>query len=212
MLSSFTLYITNGRKEQIILPQIFTHKEKEELKRKMLDVGFELIKKYGMTHTSIEKVTQAVDIGRSTFYNFFPTKEKFVYDIIVNQRKKGKRIFTERLAGREKMTPQEGKEYFRYLLSGVDTIYQYLTADDELKLQSALPDEFEINLDDESKTLDGILGCMDGVKTNIDYETTANMMKVIALTQEAKDMLHKEAIESTLSILFDGLFSLIFEA
>lgn len=193
------------------MPQIFTHKEKEELKEKMLHIGFELIKEYGMTHTSVEKVTQAVNIGRSTFYNFFPTKEKFVYDIIVYQRKKGEKILAEKLAGREKMSSQEGKEYFKYLLSGADTIYQYLTADDELKLQTALPDEFEINLEDEKQTLDELLGCIDGVKLHIDYETIANMMKVIALTQEAKDMLHKDAIESTLSILFDGLFSLIFE-
>lgn len=192
------------------MPQVFSLKEKEELSQKMLTVGFELLKQYGMTHTSVEKVTKAVGIGRSTFYNFFPTKEKFVYEIISYQREKGRKKFNQILNGREKMTMPEAKEYLRYLYSGEDTIYPYLTPTDEAKLQAALPEDFVVDVELEIHTIDSFLNHMEGVRKDLDYPVIANIMKTFALVQEAKDMLHKEALGRTLDALFELLFSLIF--
>ena len=36
-------------------PRIFSTTQREELRIKMLDAGFELIKQHGMTHASVEK-------------------------------------------------------------------------------------------------------------------------------------------------------------
>lgn len=192
------------------MPQVFSLKKKEELRRKMLSIGFELLKQYGMTHTSVEKVTRAVGIGRSTFYNFFPTKEKFIYEIICYQREKGMQKFNRILNGREKMTMPEAKEYLRYLYSGEDTIYPYLTPTDEAKLQAALPDDFVVDVELEINTIDSFLNHMEDVRENLDYPVIANIMKTFALVQEASDMLHKEALGRTLDALFELLFSFIF--
>ncbi|QQR01363.1 MULTISPECIES: TetR/AcrR family transcriptional regulator [Bacteria] len=192
------------------MPQVFSLKEKEELRQKMLASGFELLKKHGMTHTSIEKVTQAVGLGRSTFYNFFPTKEKFIYEIICYQREKAMVKFHKILNGRQKMTVAEAKEYLRYLYSGDDTIYPYLTTTDEAKLQAALPDDFVVDVELEIHTIDNFLNHMEGVRENLDYPVIANLMKTFALVQEAKDMMHQEALGRTLDSLFELLFSFMF--
>lgn len=192
------------------MPQVFTLQEKEELQKRMLSVGFELLKQYGMTHTSVEKVTKAVGLGRSTFYNFFPTKEKFIYEIICFQRDKGTAKFNQILNGRDKMSTSEAKEYLRYLYSGEDTIYPYLTTNDEAKLQAALPNDFMVDVELEIHTIDSFLDHMEGVQETLDYPVIANLMKTFALVQEAKDMLHKEALGRTLDALFELLFSLIF--
>ena len=55
-------------------PKLFDLKEREEARIRMLDEGFRLIKEHGMTHASVDKVTKAVGLGKSTFYNFFPSK------------------------------------------------------------------------------------------------------------------------------------------
>ena len=39
-------------------PKIFSITDREELRVKMLDAGFELIKQYGMTHASVEHLLQ----------------------------------------------------------------------------------------------------------------------------------------------------------
>lgn len=190
------------------MPQVFTEKEKRALTCRMLDAGFALIKEYGMTHTSVEKVTKAVGIGRSTFYNFFPTKEKFVYDIIAHQRKKGHDKFLALLNGRDKMTMAEAKAYLIFLFSGENTVYRYLTSADEAKLQAALPDQIDIRR--ETDVLNGLLTHMEGVQSTIDYEVVANLMKLLAIAQESKDLLHQSAMDRTLNALFRLLFAHIF--
>lgn len=193
------------------MPQIFTASEKEALARRMLEAGFELIKQHGMTHASVEKITQTVGIGRSTFYNFFPTKEKFVYDIIAYQREKGRQRFIALLDGRDKMTTAEAKAYLIFLFTGENTIYRYLTSADEAKLQAALPDAFRADIGHETQVLDGLLDHMEGVREPVDYGVVANLMKILALTQETSAALHEEAMERTLDGLFDLLFSYIFD-
>ena len=56
--------------------RIFTGNEKEQLRLTMLEAGFPLIKEYGMTHTTISKITEAADIAKGTFYHFWKNKEE----------------------------------------------------------------------------------------------------------------------------------------
>ena len=53
----------------------FTEEEREEIRLKMLEAGFPLLKQFGMTHTSISKITKSAGIGISTFYNFWKIKK-----------------------------------------------------------------------------------------------------------------------------------------
>ncbi len=59
-------------------PKLFSIAEKEQLKENMFLSGLELLKEYGMTHMSVEKIAASAGIGKSTFYNFFMSKEDFV--------------------------------------------------------------------------------------------------------------------------------------
>ena len=60
----------------------------------MLDAGFELIKQYGMTHASVEKITQGPPgWARVPFTYFFSSKEEFVTGIMEYQRDRVKQPF-----------------------------------------------------------------------------------------------------------------------
>ena len=69
--------------------RVFTEEERAEYREKMLDAGFDLLKQYGMTHMSVAKITEAADIGVSTFYNFFASKEEYVYPDCIKWQGKG---------------------------------------------------------------------------------------------------------------------------
>lgn len=73
--------------------RVFSQEEREEIRVKMLDAGFPLLKEYGMTHTSISKITKAAGIGVSTFYNFWKTKEAYMTELISYYRKKCSRLW-----------------------------------------------------------------------------------------------------------------------
>ena len=197
-------------------PRIFSTTQREELRIKMLDAGFELIKQHGMTHASVEKITQAAGLGKSTFYNFFSSKEEFVTDIMEYQRDRVKQHFEQILNGREKMTANEGKEYLKLIVFSQNSIYQYLTAEDMEKLKLASSPECTSPDDSayeqrEAKIMHGLFDHIDGVRSDMDFFFLANLIKIMALAKVNRDALHADALDRTLEHIYELLFSLIFE-
>lgn len=197
-------------------PRIFSTTQREELRIKMLDAGFELIKQHGMTHASVEKITQAAGLGKSTFYNFFSSKEEFVTDIMEYQRDRVKRHFEQILNGREKMTVAEGKEYLKLIVFSRNSIYQYLTAEDMEKLKQASSPECT-SPDDrlydqrEAEIMHGLFDHMEGVRPDLDLHVVANLIKIMAMAKVNRDALHADALDRTLDHIYGLLYSLIFE-
>ena len=197
-------------------PRIFSTTQREELRIKMLDAGFELIKQHGMTHASVEKITQAAGLGKSTFYNFFFSIEEFVTDIMEYQRDRVKQHFEQILNGREKMTANEGKEYLKLIVFSQNSIYQYLTAEDMEKLKLASSPECTSPDDSayeqrEAKIMHGLFDHIDGVRSDMDFHVVANLIKIMALAKVNRDALHADALDRTLEHIYELLFSLIFE-
>lgn len=193
------------------MPILFSKEEKEALKKQMLEVGFNLIREYGVTHASVDKVTEAVGIGRTTFYNFFSTKEHFLVEIMRYQREKGKNYLLQILNGREKMTVSEAKDYLRYLMTGEETIYKYLTLEDSSDLSKIVPEAFVPDMEREIKTINGLIVHMEGVKADLEYGVIANLMKMLAVMQTEREAFHKKDFKKTLDAVLELLFSYIFE-
>lgn len=197
-------------------PRVFTVQEREELRIKMLDAGFDLIKQHGMTHASVEKITTAAGLGKSTFYNFFQSKELFVTEIIEYQRDRSKQYFDRILNGREKMSAAEGREYLKIIVFSQNSIYQYLTAEDMEKLKATAADEYS-NPDDsaydqrEAQTMHALFDHMEQVRTDMDMHVVANLIKIMALAKINRDQLHAGVLDRTLEHIYRLLFSLIFE-
>ena len=197
-------------------PKIFSITDREELRIKMLDAGFELIKQHGMTHASVEKITQAAGLGKSTFYNFFSSKEEFVTGIMEYQRDRVKQHFETLLNGREKMTAAEGKEYLKLIVFSRNSIYQYLTAEDMEKLKQVSSPECT-SPDDrlydqrEAEIMHGLFDHMEGVRPDLDLHVVANLIKIMAMAKVNRDALHTDALDRTLEHIYGLLYSLIFE-
>lgn len=196
--------------------RVFTVMEREALRIKMLDAGFELIKRHGMTHASVAKITQAAGLGKSTFYNFFQSKEQFVNEIIEYQRDCAKQHFDQILNGREKMSVAEGKEYLKIIVFSQNSIYQYLTAEDMEKLREASSPEC-ISPDDgvyeerEARIMHTLFDHMEHVRQDLDLHVIANLIKIMALAKVNRDALHTDALDRTLERIYELLFSLVFE-
>ena len=194
------------------MPKIFDEQEKARLRKAMFLTGFRLLKEEGMTHMSVEKITSACGIGKSTFYNFFSSKEDFVLQMIEDKRQNALESVRKKKSGRQQLSMQEGKELFRSILSSSDSIYQYLRLEDLLKLQKkdnylSRPDK-----DEETALLKEVFSHIQGVRKDPDYRLIANLLKIITLVSEQKKMLHEEAWDQTTDTLFHALFEKIFDA
>lgn len=192
-------------------PKVFSIEEREHIRSQILDAGFNLLKQHGMTHTSVDKVMKEVGLGKSTFYNFFHSKELFIYEIILHQRKKGRQKLLELLDGRERLTASEAREYLKFIFLSENSVYQYLTPEDEYKLMAVLPKEYFNDAEAESKAFHYLIERMENIREDIDFRLVGNYMKILAMILESKTVLNQDVLDETLERFFELIFACIFE-
>ena len=192
--------------------RVFTNEQRDELRLVMLEAGFPLIKEYGVTHTTITKITEAAGIAKGTFYHFWKNKEEYLADLIKYHRQKTlpKLIDKEVLEGKRKLGREDARVYFRHLVDKDMSIYAHMTLEDESNLIHKTSD-FDPDEEKESSIAINLLSMLEGVRTDVDFLLLANMTKILVLTAEAKEELHESAYEKTIDTLIEGILDLIFE-
>lgn len=183
--------------------RVFTEEERAKYREKMLDAGFELLKQYGMTHMSVAKITEAAGIGVSTFYNFFSSKEEYVYEVIKYRRKMIPEFIKIALNGKEKAGPAETRTYLKMMIDEKYSVFPSLTPDDEQRLLNMLPEQARPNLQLETETSYKFFQYMDGVRPDINIALVTNLIKVYVLAAEGRDILHDKAYEETMERMRD---------
>jgi AcrR family transcriptional regulator len=70
----------------------FTPEQESRIRRQLLEAGHELFSTYGLRKTTIKDLTSEVDIGTSTFYRFFDSKEELFVAVL---EREGERVLAE---------------------------------------------------------------------------------------------------------------------
>lgn len=55
-------------------------RKKKETHEKLFSSAMQLFRSQGFIETSVEQITQVADVGKGTFYNYFPSKEAVVLE------------------------------------------------------------------------------------------------------------------------------------
>lgn len=190
--------------------RVFSDEEKEQIKADMFEAGIRLIKEYGLTHASVTKITEAAGIGKSTFYNFFESKELFVIGLIRYERQKAMKMIQDHLAGRERMTKEEGKKLLYLIIYHQDSVYQYLTEEDVKSLYPAMEKAGFIEDDLNSDTPQYLLHIIEGTREDADPKVFVNFLRMMALCVSQKDALHQDVLQKNIDMIFEAMFRYIF--
>ena len=192
--------------------RVFTQEEKEKLRQIMLQAGFPLIKKYGVTHTSVEKIADAAGIAKGTFYHFWKNKEEYMAELIHYHRitTYPKIIGEDVIAGKRKLGREDARAYLRAMVDKEISIYPHLSLADEARLTSKTG-SFDPDAKKESAIAAELLRYLENVRKDVDLLLLANLIKVLVLTSEAKEELHESVYEKTLDTLIDGILDQVFE-
>lgn len=83
----------------------FSEEERERIRAELVAAGRELFERFGFERTRIKDVTEAVDIGTSTFYRFYDSKEALYVEVLVAEREALEAAITEAVASAD--TPRE---------------------------------------------------------------------------------------------------------
>lgn len=192
--------------------RVFSQEEKEQLRIKMLDAGFSLLKEYGMMHTSVSKITGAAQIGVSTFYNFWKTKEEYMTDLIHYHRNKMVHLLIEEdvLIGRRKLNRKDARKLLRALVDENISIYPHMTLEDEFKLINS-SSVYKPDIEKETAVTNMVAKYFENVRHDLDFGLIANLIKILAITAETRPFLHESAYEKTLNAIIDKILDLFFE-
>lgn len=190
--------------------RVFTEEERAEYKEKMLEAGFDLLKQYGMTHMSIAKITEAAGIGVSTFYNFFSSKEAYVYEVLQYRRSIIPELLRMALNGKEKAGPSETRTYLKFMIDENYSVFPSLSPEDEKRLVQMLPEQAAPNMQKELQIANRFITLMEGIRPDVNMTLVANLIKVYVLAAEGREILHEAAYEETMERMRDLILYEIF--
>ena len=192
--------------------RVFSEEEKDKLKRMMLEQGIPLLEEYGLKHMSVDKITKRVGIGKSTFYNFFDSKEDYVNQALELNREKILSEIDKMFPDGKKIKPaQLFGMFFNTMLSN-NTFYSKFSAEDERALYEADKRRGkDVSLDRETAVGMRIFSHVEGVRDDLDIALIANYIKLIVLAYENEYMFHDAAMERMQSEIKYRLIDLIFE-
>ncbi len=190
---------------------VFSLEQREEIQKRLFKTGVCLIRQKGIKHMTVDDVTDQVGIAKGTFYHFFPSKEKYVYEVI--------RFSKENLLNAiNQLVEQNGgidREAFLTLfqffsLTGCNNIISSITSEDEEWMRQKLPDRDILDPPKEDAIVSLLLKHMIGVRKDINLHVIANSMKIMALAVENRKILHQDALEQNLSLMRQELCDYIF--
>ena len=190
--------------------RVFTEAERTEYREKMLAAGFDLLKQYGMTHMSVAKITEAAGIGVSTFYNFFPSKEAYVYEVLQYRRKMIPELIKMALNGKEKAGPAEARTYWKFMIDENYSVFPSLSPEDEQRLLEMIPEKAKPDLQRETEISTMFFQQMEGIRPDINIGVVTNLIKIYVLGAEGRELLHDAAYEETMERMRDVIIYEIF--
>ena len=190
--------------------RVFTEAERAEYREKMLAAGFDLLKQYGMTHMSVAKITEAAGIGVSTFYNFFQSKEAYVYDVMEYRKRMIPVFIKKALNGKEKAGPAETRNYLKIMIDEDYSIFPSLSPEDEKRLLEMLPEQVRPDLQKETRTSMMFFQQMEGIRPDVNIALVTNLIKIYVLGAEGRELLHDAAYEETMERMRDVIIYEIF--
>jgi Transcriptional regulator len=193
-------------------PRVFTEDEKDKLREAMLDQAIPLLEEYGLKHMSVDKITKKVGIGKSTFYNFFSSKEEYVSYALEHNRKKLLDELDKKFPPGKKMKPAEVFQMWFTTLLSQNSIYKNFSAEDERALYEADKKRGkDVSLERETYIAKRLMCHIEGVKKDINVALLSNYIKLIVLAYENSYMFHDVEMEHMQTELKLRVIDLIFE-
>ena len=191
------------------MPRIFDESGRERVQEQLLEAGFDLIKQYGLRKTSISDIAQKAGIATGTFYNFYKSKEEFVYQIVLYKRNVVKGCF-ETLIKSGNANRKGFRDYLRVIYHSDNNIFDYLNESEMAILNARWPKEYWKNKENDENTSEWLLSNLDGVSSECNWRVFANLTKSISLIRYGRVRLYTEEYEESLDIYIDAIVDYVF--
>ena len=150
------------------MPKIFSDENKENLRIRLLDEGFSMLKSGGLSSVNIDKLTTDAYIAKGTFYNLFENKSEFIYHMMIHERNRAKDNLLSHLNDNGKLTKDSLRDYLLWLSAENPNVFAYLTDSEKKRLVASWSDKYIEDENNDSKTMHTLILLLDNTYKIID--------------------------------------------
>ena len=180
------------------MPKIFSENDKEVLRKKLIEAGIEKLEHSRYKSISVEEVALEVGIAKGTFYNFFPSKEYFFYEIMQYIKEKNRKPLREL---NENAAAEDIAEGLIRRYKNVKTVYYYFTPDEMKQIMRRLPEgDSENDSEEFAKALCEQIGGCKGKP-----ETIVSMCNILGLASANRSLMESAGYETAIRVYCEAL-------
>ncbi|HJG62262.1 MAG TPA: TetR/AcrR family transcriptional regulator [Enorma massiliensis] len=193
------------------MPAIFTQRNRDELYRRMIEVGWEQLVEGGIRSLRVERVAAAVGIAKGTFYHFFDSKDDLIYAMLMENRQHAMDVL-ERVR-EEAGAPLDRacmRSWLELLWRSERNIFRIATAEEYRYLVRSLPSERTLDPASDGALVRWIVDEVANARPGVDVAAVQNLQFVLALTLLNRGLLRVEALERTVDALIDDTLDELF--
>ncbi len=142
------------------MPKAFTEREKDLIRKRLLEQGYKQFSLYGLQKTNIEELADAVGISKGAFYLFYASKEALFMEVLEQIEQ---RFRQELLAVVDKPGPSPRARLFAVLQTGFRLfrtlpLLRFLTSNDyDLLLRRMPPERWQKHEASDRKFLEELI-------------------------------------------------------
>ncbi len=191
------------------MPKIFTNENRDELKIKLLDKGFKMLKKNGLSGVNIDTLTVDTYIAKGTFYNLFENKSEFIYHMMIHERTRSKEKLLSYLNSSGKLKKDSLRDYLKWLSTENPNVFAFLTDAEKKRLVSSWSDKYIEDENNDNKTMHMLISLLDSPRKNPDWKLACNYMKLLAVSLATKKVFIKENYSAMIDSLIDQIVDIL---
>ena len=191
------------------MPKVFSEDMKDNLRIKLLDLGFEMLKNGGLSAVNLDELTQKTFIAKGTFYNLFKNKSEYMYYMMLHERNRSKNILSSYLDEEGKLDKDNLKNYLSWLSEENPNIFSYLTDAEQKRLIASWDIEYIENEDNDSDTMHMLISILKAPRENPDWKLACNYMKLIALSLSMKNVFITDNYDEMINSLIEQIVDLL---
>ena len=184
----------------------FSDKEREEIRQKLLDSGYELSTDIGLKKMTVAMIAGSAGIAVGTFYNFYASKEEFVIAIIRDTEMRFENEMAKHFSKDGTISLKKFLEVFRGNFKPENNILLRMKLDDWVWLKSHISDSAYLNKTTDIKKYEFLFTRIKGIRQNADPGVVVNFIKSIYALYQNRDSLFEDSLQTNVDLIFETVY------
>ncbi|MBO4907663.1 MAG: TetR/AcrR family transcriptional regulator [Lachnospiraceae bacterium] len=184
----------------------FSDKEREEIRQKLLDSGYELSTDIGLKKMTVAMIAGSAGIAVGTFYNFYASKEEFVIAIIRDTEMRFENEMAKHFSKDGTISLKKFLEVFRGNFKPENNILLRMKLDDWVWLKSHISDSAYLNKTTDIKKYEFLFTRIKGIRQDADPGVVVNFIKSIYALYQNRDSLFEDSLQTNVDLIFETVY------